>query len=57
MSTKIFKNRENFFEKNLTRILLFFNLIAGKVPHVNAPIPSLYGRQLTQLNNKGRYFE
>ena len=36
-----FINREKFIEKNLTKILLLFNFIAGKVLRVNAPIPSL----------------
>ena len=47
----------NLSEKNLTKISQFFNLIAGKVPHENAPNPSLSGRPLIQLKNKGQNFE
>ena len=57
MGKNILKIRANLSEKKLTKISQFFNLFAGKVPHENAPNPSLSGRQLIQLKNKGQNFE
>lgn len=44
-------------EKNLTKIGLFTNLVAGKIPHQNVTVPSTLGRRLTQLKNEGQYLE
>lgn len=57
MSKKYYIIVKETCEKKLKRILVFFNLIAGKAPRLNASILSNFEGQLTRLKIKGQHFE
>ena len=53
MNTILYNISEKIIEKNLTIILGLSNFEAGKVLRSNAPLLSLFWRQLIQVKKQG----